>query len=120
VGDDNPTVDQVTVDDTDSGKIEDNLKSRTTWLRFLFMCIFCALIGLAGMVGSFVVVIGFLWVLFTGEVNRQLQQTGQSLASYIYEIVLYLTFNSENKPFPFGGDWPSGKSEDESQTESSR
>jgi Flp pilus assembly protein TadB len=112
VGDDNPTVDQVAVEDTDNGKIEKNLKSRTTWLRLLFMCIFCLLISLAGMVGSVVVVLGFLWVLFTGEINRQLQQTGQSLASYIYEIVRYLTFNVENKPFPFGGDWPSGKSEE--------
>jgi hypothetical protein len=73
------------------------------------MCIFCLLIGLASLVGSFVVVLGFLWVLFTGEINRELQQTGQSLASYIYQIVRYLTFNSEKKPFPFGEGWPSAE-----------
>jgi hypothetical protein len=112
VGDDNPTVDQVAVEDSDNGKLEENLKSRTTWLRLLFMCIFSLLICLAGMVGSVVVVLGFLWVLFTGEINRQLQQTGQSIASYIYEIVRYLTFNSEEKPFPFGSAWPSGTTED--------
>ncbi|MDH3337533.1 MAG: DUF4389 domain-containing protein [Gammaproteobacteria bacterium] len=117
MGDDNPTVDHVAVEDTDSGKIEKNLKSRTTWLRLLFMCIFVLLISLAGMVGSFVVIIGFLWVLFTGEINRQLQQVGQSLASYIYEIVRYLTFNSEQKPFPFGGDWPSATFEESATSE---
>lgn len=109
---DNPTVDQVAVEDADSGKLEENLKSRTTWLRLLFMCIFSLLIGLVGMVGCAVVVIGFFWVLFTGEINRQLQQAGQSIAGYVYEIVRYLTFNSEQKPFPFGGDWPSAESED--------
>ena len=108
---DNPTVDQVTVEDKDNGKLEKNLKSRTTWFRLIFMCIFCLLIGLASLVGSFVVVLGFLWVLFTGEVNRELQKTGQSLASYIYQIVRYLTFNSENKPFPFGEGWPSTESD---------
>ena len=113
MGDDNPTVDHAAVDDTDSRKIEQNLKSRTTWLRLLFMCLCALLISLASFVGSVVVVLGFLWVLFNGEVNRQLQQTGQSIASYIYEIVRYLTFNSESKPFPFGADWPSGKSGDE-------
>lgn len=107
----NPTVDQVAVEDADSGKFEENLKSRTTWLRLLFMCIFGLLISLAGMVGTVIVVLGFFWVLFTGEINRQLQQTGQSLAGYIYEIVRYLTFNSDAKPFPFGGEWPSGKTE---------
>ena len=109
---DNPTVDQVTTEDSDSGKIEKHLKSRTTWLRLLFMCVFGLLISLAGMVGTVIVVLGFLWVLFTGEVNPELRQIGQRLASYIYEIVRYLTFNSEQKPFPFGGDWPSGEIED--------
>ena len=116
----NPTVDQVSPEEADSGKIEKNLKSRTTWLRLVFMCIFGLLISLAGMVGTVIVILGFLWVLFTGEVNPELRQIGQSLASYMYEIVRYLTFNSEQKPFPFGAKWPSAGLEDEDQTESSR
>ena len=70
------------------------------------------LISLAGLVGCFVVVVGFCWVLFTGETNRQLQQVGQSIASYLYEIVRYLTFNTDDKPFPFGGDWPAATTGD--------
>ena len=100
--DNNPTVDQVADDDADDGKIEENLKSRTTWLRLIFMCIFCVLASLTGMVGSVIVVLGFLWVLFTGEVNRELRQVGQGIANYMYEIIRYLTFNTEDKPFPFG------------------
>jgi hypothetical protein len=56
---------------------------------------------------SLVVILGFCWVLFTGEKNDQLQQAGQAIADYLYEIIRYLTFNSEEKPFPFGNDWPS-------------
>jgi hypothetical protein len=59
------------------------------------------------MVGSVVVVLGFLWVLFKGEVNEDLREIGQSLARYVFEIVRYLTFNTDEKPFPFGGRWPS-------------
>lgn len=107
MGDDNPTVDQVNVEERGkSSPLEENLKSRRTWLRFVFMLVFYLLISLASLVGTAIVVLGFLWVLFTGEVNRSLQQTGQSLASYMYEIVRYLTYNSDDKPFPFGGDWP--------------
>ncbi len=112
MSDNNPTVDQVTAENADNGKIEQNLKSRSTWLRLVFMCIFALLIGLVGMVGGFVVVLGFLWVLFTGEINQQLQQVGRSLAQYIAEIVLYLTYNSEQKPFPLGGEWPSGSADE--------
>ena len=108
MSDDNPTIDQVDVGDHDDGKpIEDNLKSRATWLRLIFMLIFCVVTCLALLVGSFVVALGFLWVLFTGEVNPELRATGQSFATYIYQIARYLTFNSESKPFPFGGKWPS-------------
>ena len=91
--------------------IEDNLKSRSTWTRLLFMVICSFLISLAGFVVTFVVVLGFIWVFFTGETNRQIREVGQRLASYIFEIIRYLTFNTEQRPFPLGGEWPSGKTE---------
>ena len=108
----NPTVDQVEVEDADDGKLEKNLKSRAVWLRLLFMCIYTMLAGLAVMVGSAVVVLGFLWLLFTGEVNRELRQVGQALATYLFEITRYLTLNTDDKPFPFGGTWPSDETQD--------
>jgi hypothetical protein len=112
VSENNPTVDQVEVEEADDGKLEKNLKSRAVWLRLLFMCIYAMLAGLAVMVGSAVVVLGFLWLLFTGEVNRELRQVGQALAMYLFEITRYLTLNTDDKPFPFGGAWPSDQTED--------
>jgi Domain of unknown function (DUF4389) len=111
MGDNNPAVDQVAVDGNDKSEMEKHLKSRTTWLRLVFMIIFCVFVSLASMVGSVIVILGFLWVLFTGEVNRDLRQVGQNLATYIYQIIRYLTFNSEQKPFPFGEAWPSTDSD---------
>lgn len=109
---DNPPVDGTFVEDDPAGKpIEENLKSRATWTRLLFMLICCVLLSIASFVGTFVVVFGFLWLLITGEVNRQVQQVGQSLSAYIYEIVRYLTINTEERPFPLGNDWPSGSAE---------
>jgi hypothetical protein len=67
---------------------------------------------LASAVLSVVIVLGFFWVLFTGEKNGQLQQAGQVIAGYLYEIIRYLTFNTEDKPFPFGEDLPSAEIED--------
>jgi hypothetical protein len=53
------------------------------------------------MVSTVVVVLGFLWVLFTGDTNPQLKRTGQSLATYLSQVLRYLTFNSEERPFTF-------------------
>ncbi len=112
MSDENPPADHAFADDNSSGNpVEKNLKSRDTWTRFLFMVISSILLSLAGFVGSFVVILGFLWVLFTGEVNPELRRVGQSIAAYFYEVVRYLTFNTDDKPFPMGGAWPSGDSD---------
>jgi flagellar basal body-associated protein FliL len=104
----NPPADHVISDNNDSGiPIEENIKSRSTWLRLLFMVVFYVLATVTSAVLSVVVVLGFFWVLFTGEKNSQLQQAGQVIAAYLYEIIRYLTFNTEDKPFPFGKDLPS-------------
>jgi len=107
MSDDNTPADHV-VDEGGEKAMEENLKSRSTWLRLVFMVIFYFLISVAAMVTTAVVVLGFFWLLFTGDANQQLKRLGQSLASYLSEIIRYLTFNSDQKPFPFDAGWPSG------------
>ena len=112
MSDNNPPADDICDDENKTNPIEENLKSGTTWMRGLFMLISCFLSSVAFFVGSVIVVLGFFWVLFTGEVNRQIKEAGQSVAAYLYHIARYLTFNTEEKPFPMGGEWPSGVSEE--------
>ena len=59
---DNPTIDQVAVEEADSGKLETNLKSRATWLRLMFMALFGIFISFAGMIGTVIVVLGVFWI----------------------------------------------------------
>ena len=113
MSDTNPQADRAFATDNEPATpIEENLKSRATWTRLLFMLICYVLVSLAGLVGSVVVVLGFLMVLFTGEVNRELREVGQSLATYIYENIRYLTFNTDDRPFPFGNEWPAPRRDD--------
>ena len=92
----------------DSGQLEQNLKRRSTWVRLLFMVVFVAIYMITRIVFGAVVVFQFLWVLFTAETNKQLTGLGQSLATYTYQLMRYLSFNSEEKPFPFNAEWPTG------------
>lgn len=108
MSDDNPPVDHAIGDDEPATTpIEDHVKSRSTWLRLVFMLVFCLLGSIATMVTSVIVALGFFWVLFTGEPNRQLQRTGKGIAAYLFQIVSYLTYNSDTRPFPFDDEWPS-------------
>jgi hypothetical protein len=52
-----------------------------------------------------VALLQFLFVLFSGEQNRRLTEFGSGLSVYIYRIITYWTFNTEEKPFPFSP-WP--------------
>ena len=91
-----------------SGKqIEENVKSRSTWMRLLFIIICGFIYGLTRLVIFAIVFLQFFWLLFTGSANVRLSAAGQSLATYTYQLVRYLTFCSEVRPSPFDDDWPS-------------
>ena len=83
-----------------------NLKSRSIWMRLVFMLIMTFLYSISRIVVGTVVVVQFIWVLFTGKTNPKLLSFGNSLAVYTREIILYLTFNTEKRPFPFDLEWP--------------
>ncbi len=77
-----------------------------TWIRLAYMLLFTVLLMAARLVITLVVVIQFLLVLVIGSDNENLRNLGQGLAKWVYETVMFLTFNSEEKPFPFD-EWPS-------------
>ncbi|ODS23470.1 hypothetical protein AB835_08800 [Candidatus Endobugula sertula] len=75
-------------------------------MRFVFMVLFAIIASVASYIISLLVVIQCVFVLVTGVANDRLQAFGRSMSQYIFQIVNFLTYNSEDKPFPFA-DWPS-------------
>jgi len=49
-----------------------------------------------------------VWVLSTGAPTPELQTVGRQLGEYAREIALYMSFDTEERPFPFDREWPSG------------
>lgn len=90
----------------DPPDIEANLRNRSTWRRLLFMLVLGACYALTRLVVLAVVVLQFLWVLFTAETNDRLTRFGHSLAVYTAELIDYLCYVTETRPFPFDSDWP--------------
>lgn len=75
------------------------------WKRALFMVLFAIIYSIAEIVVVLVAVFQFFCVLITGSKNSQVLELGHGLSIYLYEILLFETFNSEQLPFPFA-DWP--------------
>lgn len=54
--------------------------------------------------GTLVLVLAiFHWfaVLFVGKRNKSLANFGNQYATYVYSVVRYLTFTTNQRPFPF-------------------
>ena len=90
-----------------SDELKAHLKERRTWLRGLYMLLFAFFYAIAEIVITAVVIFQFLLTLFTGSTNERLLKFGQSLSTYVYQILQFLTFNAEYHPYPFGA-WPKG------------
>lgn len=91
-----------------SENINQHLAQTNTWKRILFMLMFAVIVGFVRILLWAIVLFQVAGVLITGESNPNAKHFGKSLSIYLYEILLFLTFNSEKMPFPFS-DW--GKSE---------
>ena len=82
------------------------LTNCNTWIRLAYMVLFGFLLMVARLVIAVVVVVQFLLVLVIGSDNKNLRNLGQGLGKWVYKTVMFLTFNAEEKPFPFD-EWPS-------------
>lgn len=69
--------------------------------RLLFMALLFALFGLVRLLLWAVVVIQLLTHIFTGKVTRFGLRWGGALSSWIYQAMLFMSYNTEQMPFPF-------------------
>ena len=83
----------------------EHYEDKSTWQRILFVVLFWVIFHLVQFVLLAVAVGQCLFKLFTGNPNTQLAQLGHNLSQFVQEILAYVTFNSDRRPFPFN-DFP--------------
>ncbi len=88
--------------------IKENVKQKSIWMRGLYMLMFALFYSIAEVVLFAVVIVQFFFQLFTGKTNPRLLKLGQEIATYIYQIIQFLTFNSDYHSYPLGA-WPKGE-----------
>lgn len=88
-------------------ELKQRLQKKSTWMRAIYMIMFAVIFGLLEVVIATIVIFQFFLSLFTGNTNERMVELGQSLSTYLYQITLFLTFNSNDYPYPFGN-WPKG------------
>lgn len=82
-------------------KLKESIVRRGAWQRLLYMILFAIIYSVAEIIFAAVVILQFGFVLFAGTRNEHVLSFGAILSRFLYDILLYLTFNSDDKPFPF-------------------
>lgn len=85
--------------------ISKNLKDVNQWTRIVYMVMFAIALYVANVLLWVIIVIQALFSVITGNQNSNLRELGSSLSIYIFQTVKFLTYCSEEKPFPLQ-DWP--------------
>ncbi|MCX7088675.1 MAG: DUF4389 domain-containing protein [Methylococcales bacterium] len=97
--------------------LNSNLQQIGTWKRVFFMLIFTMIAGLVRILLWVVILIQLGTVIFTGDVNQHILNFGRSLAAYMYHMLLFLTFNTDDLAFPFAS-WSLTKTPDDIKSRS--
>ena len=84
------------------------INRRNIWIRGLFMLLMALAYHVAGTVLAVVSLIQFLIMLMNDTPNARLVSFGRSLGRYLQQIVHFVTFATEEIPFPFN-DWPASE-----------
>ncbi len=91
-----------------SDNVKKSLLNLETWIRIGYIAFFLLLLSIASSVAFFLVLLQAVSVLLTGRDNEKLREFGQSLGQWGFQSLLFATYNTEHRPFPFS-DWPSAE-----------
>jgi len=84
---------------------QSNLTNPDLWIRLVYMILFWLLSWLARAAVGVIGLVQFVMVLLNGEASVRLRQWGVSTVLWTDQTYRFLTFASDEKPFPFQ-DWP--------------
>ena len=81
---------------------------RSIWVRGLVMLLMALAYQLVSTLLLVVAVIQFVLMLASDAPNARLSSLGRSLGRYQSQVANFVSFATEDAPFPFS-DWPSGE-----------
>ena len=92
--------------------LKNRLLSKDHWLRLLFMIVFAAVNYFVQFVIWIIAAIQIILTFVLGSPNQNLVRFGQGISDFSYHILKFLTYNAEEKPYPFSP-WPGSSKESE-------
>ncbi|MBI1731238.1 MAG: DUF4389 domain-containing protein [Gammaproteobacteria bacterium] len=89
--------------------VQENVKNVDTWLRGLFIVVFGIIFYVLVTIIWLLVIFQFITAVVSGGPNANLKDFSEALTKYAYQVLRYMTFGTEERPWPFSP-WPGGSS----------
>jgi hypothetical protein len=90
----------------DTESLKENFVQQGKWLRLLWMIGFSFIYSISLWLLWLIVTVQFLFVLLTNSPNENILKASSGFRNYMVQILDFITYRSEDKPFPFS-DFPS-------------
>lgn len=103
---------EITTPDSGDTEQSEQVKEPSIWIRGLYMLLFLIITRITEVIVGLVMFIQFILKAATGNTNKNLVTFGNQLSQYLFAIVQFQTFNSEDRPFPFN-QWPHAEEPEE-------
>jgi len=82
-------------------EVVENIKETSIWLRLILVVIFLFVFTFTDIILWFIAGIQFLFTIFTKKPNENLLGFSIKLRNYLSQIIDFVTYSSDLKPFPF-------------------
>ena len=79
----------------------ENVRELSGWVRVLFVIFIVVLHLIIGPLIVLLALVQALFLIFTTKANENLAGFGSLLVTYVAQILNFVTFNSESRPFRF-------------------
>ena len=92
---------------------QDRLRNGKVWIRLVLMLVYAFVVfELVALLLLVCMLFQFVYRLVKGEDAERLRDFTADLNAFIHSALQYVTFNSDQRPFPFC-DWPAASSPDD-------
>ncbi len=86
-------------------EIETNEREKPGIARAVYILLYLIIGRFISMVLFVIAITQFIYTWLSGEPNEKILQFTDGLSEYAKQLVSYVGFNTDEKPWPFG-DWP--------------
>ncbi len=95
----------------DGEEWKDNFLKQGKWIRLFWMLAFSFVYYISMAVLWLIVFLQFLFILITDKRSQNISKVSIGFRDYMVQILDYLTYHTEDKPFPFS-EFPNSKNKE--------